>query len=128
MSGMGKFQQAVRKGNTVDERLKYLVKLKGGQMIGCEFCVDLGSEICRHFGLPDEELLALPLAVGLRARRNESSIIGVRLDGSPGACRRVTVNGGAALAQGREDRRRSAAEPRTGAPLTASRRPGHATR
>jgi 4-carboxymuconolactone decarboxylase len=60
MSGMGKFQQAVRKGNTVDQRLKYLVELKGAQMIGCEFCVDLGSQICRHSGLSDDELLALP--------------------------------------------------------------------
>ncbi|MBV9005476.1 MAG: carboxymuconolactone decarboxylase family protein [Solirubrobacterales bacterium] len=60
MSGMGKFQQAVRKGKTVDERLKYLVELKGAQMIGCEFCVDLGSQICRNSGFSDEELLALP--------------------------------------------------------------------
>jgi AhpD family alkylhydroperoxidase len=60
MSGMGKFQQAVRKGNSVDERLKNLVELKGAQLIGCEFCVDLGSQICRNSGLSDEELLALP--------------------------------------------------------------------
>jgi alkylhydroperoxidase family enzyme len=60
MTGMGKFQGAVRKGNTVDERLKYLVELKGAQMIGCEFCVDLGSQICRNSGFTDEELLALP--------------------------------------------------------------------
>jgi 4-carboxymuconolactone decarboxylase len=60
MSGMGKFQGAVRKGNSVDERLKYLVELKGAQMIGCEFCVDLGSQICRNAGFSDEELLALP--------------------------------------------------------------------
>src|SRR3954447_16755909 len=60
MSGMGNFQQAVRKGNSVDERLKYLVELKGAQMIGCEFCVDLGSQICRNSGFSDEELLALP--------------------------------------------------------------------
>jgi alkylhydroperoxidase family enzyme len=60
LSGMGKFQGAVRKGDTVDERLKYLVELKGAQMIGCEFCVDLGSQICRNSGLCDEELLALP--------------------------------------------------------------------
>jgi alkylhydroperoxidase family enzyme len=60
MSGMGKFQQAVRKGNSVDERVKYLVELKGAQMIGCEFCVDLGSQICRNSGFSDEELLALP--------------------------------------------------------------------
>jgi AhpD family alkylhydroperoxidase len=60
MSGMGKFQGAVRKRHTVDERLKNLVELKGAQMIGCEFCVDLGSQICRNSGLSDEELLALP--------------------------------------------------------------------
>jgi alkylhydroperoxidase family enzyme len=60
MSGMGKFQQAVRKADGVDERLKYLVELKGSQMIGCEFCVDLGSQICRNSGFSDEELLAFP--------------------------------------------------------------------
>ncbi len=60
MMGMGRFNQAVRKGRTVDERIKNLVELKGAQMIGCEFCVDLGSQICRHSGFSDEELLALP--------------------------------------------------------------------
>jgi alkylhydroperoxidase family enzyme len=60
LSGMGKFQQTVRKAHTVDERLKCLVELKGAQMIGCEFCVDLGSQICRNSGFSDEELLALP--------------------------------------------------------------------
>ena len=59
MSGMGKFQGAVRKGSTVDERLKYLVELKGAQMIGCEFCLDLGSQICRNSGFSDDELLAV---------------------------------------------------------------------
>jgi AhpD family alkylhydroperoxidase len=60
MRGMGKFQQAVRKADGVDERTKNLVELKGAQMIGCEFCVDLGSQICRNSGLSDDELLALP--------------------------------------------------------------------
>jgi len=60
LSGMGKFQQAVRKGDSVDERLKYLIELKGAQMIGCEYCVDLGSQICRNSGFSDDELLALP--------------------------------------------------------------------
>jgi AhpD family alkylhydroperoxidase len=60
MFAMGKFGQAVRKGTSVDGRLKNLVELKGAQMIGCEFCVDLGSQICRHSGLSDEELLTLP--------------------------------------------------------------------
>ena len=60
MFGMGKFNQVLRKGKSVDERLKNLVELKGAQMIGCEFCVDLGSQICRNSGVSDEELLALP--------------------------------------------------------------------
>jgi alkylhydroperoxidase family enzyme len=60
MTGMGRFQQAVRKGKAVDERIRYLVELKGAQMIGCEFCVDLGSQICRNSGFSDAELLALP--------------------------------------------------------------------
>jgi alkylhydroperoxidase family enzyme len=59
MSGMGKFQQAVRKGTDVDERTKNLCELKGAQMLGCEYCVDLGSQICRNSGLSDDELLAL---------------------------------------------------------------------
>jgi 4-carboxymuconolactone decarboxylase len=36
------------------------MELKGAQMIGCEFCVDLGSQICRNSGFSDDELLALP--------------------------------------------------------------------
>ncbi len=60
MMGMGRFNQAVRKGKSVDERLRNLVELKGAQMIGCEFCVDLGSQICRNSGFSDNELLALP--------------------------------------------------------------------
>ena len=59
MSGMGKFQGAVRKGKSVDERTKNLCELKGAQLIGCEYCVDLGSQICRNSGLSDQELLAL---------------------------------------------------------------------
>jgi alkylhydroperoxidase family enzyme len=59
MIGMGRFNQAIRKGKSVDERLRNLVELKGAQLIGCEFCVDLGSQICRNSGFSDDELLAL---------------------------------------------------------------------
>jgi 4-carboxymuconolactone decarboxylase len=60
MMGMGRFNQAVRGGKAVNERIRNLVELKGAQMIGCEFCVDLGSQICRNSGMSDSELLALP--------------------------------------------------------------------
>jgi alkylhydroperoxidase family enzyme len=59
MMAMGKFNQAIRKGKSVDERIRNMVELKGAQMIGCEFCVDLGSQICRNSGFTDDELLAL---------------------------------------------------------------------
>ena len=59
MMAMGRFNQALRKGKSVDERIKNLAELKGAQMIGCEFCVDLGSQICRNSGFSDDELLAL---------------------------------------------------------------------
>ena len=60
MMAMGKYNQAVRKPGLLDERTRNLVELKGAQMIGCEFCVDLGSQICRNSGFSDQELLALP--------------------------------------------------------------------
>src|SRR6185437_4919847 len=60
MMGMGRFNQAVRKGKSVDKRLRNIIEIKGAQMIGCEYCVDLGSQICRNSGLSDNELLAIP--------------------------------------------------------------------
>jgi alkylhydroperoxidase family enzyme len=60
MMGMGRFNQAVRKGKSVEERIKNLIELKGAAMIGCEYCLDLGSQICRNSGFSDDELLDLP--------------------------------------------------------------------
>lgn len=60
MMAMGKYNQAIRKGKSLDERTKNMCELKGAQMIGCEWCVDLGSQICRNSGFSDDELLALP--------------------------------------------------------------------
>jgi alkylhydroperoxidase family enzyme len=66
LSGMGKMEGSVRKGKSIDERLKYLIEAKGAAMIGCEYCLDLGSAVCRNSGLSDEELLDL-----LRYRSSE---------------------------------------------------------
>jgi alkylhydroperoxidase family enzyme len=60
MMAMGRFNQALRKTGSVDQRIRSLCELKGAQMIGCEYCVDLGSQICRNSGFTDQELLALP--------------------------------------------------------------------
>jgi alkylhydroperoxidase family enzyme len=60
MLAMGKFNGAVRKPGALDPRIRNLCELKGAAMIGCEFCVDLGSQICRNSGFSDQELLAIP--------------------------------------------------------------------
>jgi alkylhydroperoxidase family enzyme len=60
MMAMGKFNGAIRKPGTLGERIRNLCELKGAAMIGCEFCVDLGSQICRNSGFSDAELLAIP--------------------------------------------------------------------
>jgi alkylhydroperoxidase family enzyme len=61
MIAMGKFNGAIRKPGALEERIRNLSELKGAAMIGCEFCVDLGSQICRNSGFSDAELLAIPL-------------------------------------------------------------------
>lgn len=60
MIAMGKFNGSIRKPGALEERIRNICELKGAAMIGCEFCVDLGSQICRNTGLSDQELLAIP--------------------------------------------------------------------
>jgi alkylhydroperoxidase family enzyme len=59
MVAMGKFNTAIRKPGALENRIRNLCELQGAAMIGCEFCVDLGSQICRNSGVSDEELLAI---------------------------------------------------------------------
>jgi alkylhydroperoxidase family enzyme len=59
LMAMGRYNGAVRKPGEVDERIRNLCELRGATMIGCEYCIDLGSQICRNSGLSDKELLAL---------------------------------------------------------------------
>jgi len=59
LGGILKLEQATAKVNRVENRLKILAQLKASTLIGCEFCIDLGSQIARRSGLTDEELLAL---------------------------------------------------------------------
>jgi 4-carboxymuconolactone decarboxylase len=54
--------RAVEKDDRVPRRLKALAVLEAAAVVGCEFCVDIGSEYARRAGLTDEQLLALPRA------------------------------------------------------------------
>ena len=56
----GQFEKATAKLHRLDWRLQVLAELRASTLIHCEWCIDLASQIARHAGLADEELLELP--------------------------------------------------------------------
>src|SRR5436190_5192938 len=58
--GYGALEQATAALHGIDKRLQALAELKAATLTQCEYCIDLGSQISRRWGLSDEELLALP--------------------------------------------------------------------
>ena len=60
LRGYAGLEQATAKLDRVDKRLKALAELKAATLTHCEYCIDIGSQIARRWGLSDEELLALP--------------------------------------------------------------------
>ena len=54
-----RFNRAAERGKRVPKALGELAVLKAATMVGCEFCIDIGSEYARRSGLSDEQLLAL---------------------------------------------------------------------
>jgi AhpD family alkylhydroperoxidase len=60
LRGYGMLEQATAELRGVDKRLQALAQLKAATLTHCEYCIDLGSQISRRWGLSDEELLALP--------------------------------------------------------------------
>jgi AhpD family alkylhydroperoxidase len=60
LRGMGALEQATAELHGIDQRLQALAQLKAATLTQCEYCIDLGSQISRQWGLTDEELLALP--------------------------------------------------------------------
>ena len=53
---MSGFEMALDKSSSVPERYKALGELRAAMVVGCEFCVDIGSMIARESGLSDDEL------------------------------------------------------------------------
>jgi AhpD family alkylhydroperoxidase len=54
-------EQATAKLHRLDRRLHALAELKAATLTNCEYCIDMGSQISRRWGLSDEERLALRL-------------------------------------------------------------------
>ena len=57
--GVGALEQATAQLTGIDRRYAALAELKAATMTQCEYCIDLGSQISRRWGLSDAELLAL---------------------------------------------------------------------
>lgn len=54
-----RFNRAAERGKRVPKALSELAVLKAATVVGCEFCIDIGSEYARRSGLSDEQLLGL---------------------------------------------------------------------
>jgi AhpD family alkylhydroperoxidase len=61
LSAVAGFELASERGRAAPMRLKELASVKVATLIGCRFCIDIGSSIARGHGVTEEELLALPL-------------------------------------------------------------------
>lgn len=61
LRGYGMLEQVTAELDRLDKRILALAELKAATLTQCEYCIDLGSQIGRQWGLSDEELLALPV-------------------------------------------------------------------
>jgi len=57
---MGGYELTMGKAGKVDARLKHLAETKVALLVGCEFCIDIGTHLGAQSGIPEEKLLALP--------------------------------------------------------------------
>jgi alkylhydroperoxidase family enzyme len=60
LRGVGALAQATSELHGLNPRHHALAHLKAATLTNCEYCIDLGSQISRQWGLTDAELLALP--------------------------------------------------------------------
>ena len=60
MLAVGGFELPLERFKKIDRKLLALGELKAALMIGCEFCIDIGSHVSATEGVTDEQLLALP--------------------------------------------------------------------
>jgi AhpD family alkylhydroperoxidase len=59
LNAYGTLEQAESKLDVLSPRHRALAELKSAMVVRCEYCIDLGSQIARSWGITDEELLAL---------------------------------------------------------------------
>jgi AhpD family alkylhydroperoxidase len=60
LRGYGIFEWETGRAHTVPEKLKDLGGIKAAALVGCEWCLDIGSVIGRKSGISPEQLADLP--------------------------------------------------------------------
>ena len=58
-TGYGIFEMALDRSNRVDETLKDLAATRAAMLVGCEFCMDIGSHLSRVAGVSERQLREL---------------------------------------------------------------------
>lgn len=59
LNAYGRLEQAESKLDVLTPRNRALAELKSAMTVRCEYCIDLGSQIARSWGITDQELLAM---------------------------------------------------------------------
>lgn len=59
LNAYGRLEQAESRLDMLSPRHRALAELKAATTVRCDYCIDLGSQIARRWGITDEELLAL---------------------------------------------------------------------
>ena len=59
LRGYAKLEQATAGLTALPDRVKALAELRAATLTTCEYCIDLGSQVARRWGLTDAQLLAL---------------------------------------------------------------------
>jgi AhpD family alkylhydroperoxidase len=59
LRGYAKLEQATAGTHRLDRRHQALAELKAATLTRCAYCIDLGSEVARRWGVTEDELLAL---------------------------------------------------------------------
>jgi AhpD family alkylhydroperoxidase len=60
LSAAGAFELVFARATKIDVRLEELALCKVASLIGCRFCIDIGSAIAHGHGVSEAKLLALP--------------------------------------------------------------------
>ena len=59
LGGYGTLELALEHSHAIDRRVRGLAELKTAAVVGCEFCLDIGSMVVRRSGATERQLLEL---------------------------------------------------------------------